>query len=82
VPVRGSPAAAAFALVSLRLPCAEQGRAPEQQVEEGELGEGDDDEEASASQEPEPKRKSLLPASLGVSVFVPDALRKMSSPPG
>ncbi|HJX54398.1 MAG TPA: DISARM system helicase DrmA [Polyangia bacterium] len=50
----------------------EQGRAPEQQVEEGELGEGDDDEEASASQEPEPKRKSLLPASLGVSVFVPD----------
>jgi hypothetical protein len=50
----------------------EQGRAPEEQVEEGELGEGDDDEEASASQEPEPKRKSLLPASLGVSVFVPD----------
>jgi len=50
----------------------EQGRAPEEQVEEGELGEGDDDEEATASQEPEPKKKSLLPASLGVSVFVPD----------
>jgi hypothetical protein len=50
----------------------EQGREPEEQVEEGELGEGDDDEEASASAEPEPKRKSLLPASLGMSVFIPD----------
>src|ERR1039457_2537245 len=50
----------------------EQGREPEVQVEKGELGEGDDDEEASASAEPEPKRKSLLPASLGMSVFIPD----------
>ena len=50
----------------------EQGREPEVQVEEGELGEGDDDEEASASAEPEPKRKSLLPASLGMSVFIPE----------
>jgi len=59
-------------LVSLRLSRARAGARAEEQVEEGELGEGDDDEEASASQEPEPKRKSLLPASLGVSVFVPD----------
>ncbi len=50
----------------------EQGREPDANIEEGELGEGDDDEEASSAQEPEPKRRSLLPASLGVSVFVPD----------
>ncbi len=50
----------------------EAGRVPEEDEGPEELGAGDDEsEEEGGNPEPEPKRRNILPASMGLSVFVP-----------